>query len=105
MGSCNRLTSYILSVCAAEALVVVNGLLFIVDMGFNFVLLESDAYLVICKLQTNSEDLSDICVYTRKARDLVRLLAECQFAYLSKSRNRAAYVVAQVGMMKMSNLF
>lgn len=58
MGDCSRLTYQVPTIFTAEALVVVHGLRFALELGFLPIILEGDSRSVIQKLTGNSDDFS-----------------------------------------------
>lgn len=67
-------------------------------MEFRFVIIESDARALICKLKATSEDLSEINTFIYEATELSKWFLVCRFTYLARSRNWAMHTVAQDGM-------
>ncbi|MBA0700676.1 hypothetical protein Goari_027497 [Gossypium aridum] len=59
-GACSCITLQLPTAFAGEALAAVHGLRFALEIGFLFVILESDSKSVIQKLITSSEDLLEI---------------------------------------------
>ncbi|KAK5839643.1 hypothetical protein PVK06_008459 [Gossypium arboreum] len=104
MGACSQVTLVVSSVFAAKALVL-HGLRFVVDLGFRFVVLESDTWAVVQKLQTESNDFSEISALIWEAKGLSRAFLECRFAFLERSSNRFAHAVAQEGILRLEDGF
>ncbi|MBA0828363.1 hypothetical protein Goarm_013040 [Gossypium armourianum] len=65
---------------SAKALVVLHKLRIVVDLGFRFVVLESDA-----------------------RAGLSRAFLECRFAFLERSGNQFAHAVAQKGILRLED--
>ncbi|KAH1097609.1 hypothetical protein J1N35_014530 [Gossypium stocksii] len=105
MGACSQVTLVVSSVFSAKALVVLHGVRFVVDLGFRFVVLESDARAVVQKLQTESNDFSEISALIWEAKGLSRAFLECRFAFLERSGNWFAHAVVQECILRLEDGF
>ncbi|KAK5835337.1 hypothetical protein PVK06_011025 [Gossypium arboreum] len=86
------------AVVTAEALAVINGLQFALDLGFTKVILESDSRLVVQNIQQLSEDYSESRPFTWDAKNLVRKFNSCRFQFIARERNGAAHAMTVKGM-------
>lgn len=78
---------------------------FVAGLGFHYVELESEIRTIICKLQTNKEDLSKLRAYIDEVQDLHGIFATCCFGFLSRTGNGAAHEMAQFGMTRTTDGF
>ncbi|MBA0753984.1 hypothetical protein Gogos_005444 [Gossypium gossypioides] len=79
MGSGFKWHNLIRSVVIAEAIAVLHGLQFALDLGFTNVILESDSKPVIQNIQQTSEDYSESRPFTWNAKNLARNFSSCRF--------------------------
>nr|KJB20572.1 hypothetical protein B456_003G154500 [Gossypium raimondii] len=87
------------SMVIAEAIAVLDGLQFALDMGFSKVILESDSRLVVNNIQKSSEDYSESRPFTWDVKNLARKFLCCRFQFVAREGNGAAHalVVEDVG--------
>ncbi|MFQ6633748.1 hypothetical protein Gotur_012252 [Gossypium turneri] len=81
-----------------EAIAVLYGLQFALDMGFSKVILESDSRLVVNNIQKSSEDYSESRPFTRDVKNLARKFQCCRFQFIAREGNGAAHALAVEGM-------
>ncbi|MBA0557547.1 hypothetical protein Golob_014610 [Gossypium lobatum] len=100
-----RVTLPVSLVFVVETLAVLHMLRFVVDLGFQFVVLECDARTIVQMLQAESDDFFEISSLIWEVKGLSQLFLECRFAFLERSRNRTAYAVAEEGMSRLKDRF
>lgn len=79
MGSGFQRHNLVHSVVIAEALAVLHGIQFALDMGFSKVILESDSRLVVNNIQKSREDYSESRPFTWDTKNLARKFQCCRF--------------------------
>ncbi|KAK5824897.1 hypothetical protein PVK06_019684 [Gossypium arboreum] len=84
---------------------MIHSLQFAFELAFLLVILERDSRLLIQKLTTNSEDLSDINALIWEAKKFSKLFVVCQFNYIVRSGNKVAHAVAQDGLTRVEYCF
>nr|KJB09365.1 hypothetical protein B456_001G136500 [Gossypium raimondii] len=98
MGSEFQGHNLVYSVVIAEALVVLHGLQFALDLSFSNVILESDSRLVVNNIQKSSEDYSESRPFIWDVKNLARKFQRCRFQFIAREGNGAAHVMAIEGM-------
>ncbi|GMI93031.1 hypothetical protein like AT3G09510 [Hibiscus trionum] len=94
LGASSLLAYHIPSTFAAEAQAAICGLRLAADMGFRQIEVEGDSRAVVTKLQSDSDDPSDIGALISEAKGQTRRFQECRFLFRHRSRNRVAHALA-----------
>ncbi|MBA0755499.1 hypothetical protein Gogos_021255 [Gossypium gossypioides] len=105
MGSGFQRHNLVLSVVIAEAIAVLHGLQFALDMGFSRVILESDSRLVVNNIQKSSEDYSESRPFTWDVKNLARKFHCCRFQFVAREGNGAAHALVVEGMQAEGDSF
>ncbi|GMJ04392.1 hypothetical protein HRI_004108400 [Hibiscus trionum] len=79
---------------AAEAQATIKGLLLASDLGFSRIEVEGDSRSVITKLQSKSQDTSDIGALISEAKGLSRNFRVCNFLFRHRAGNSVAHALA-----------
>ncbi|KAK8579910.1 hypothetical protein V6N12_070211 [Hibiscus sabdariffa] len=96
LGSCFIPSVNISSSFAAEALAVIHGLCFALDLGCMHVVLESDSLTVISKLNSGVDDCSLLRPYIADAQLVAQTFFSCQFSFTPKSGNKVVHCLARL---------
>ncbi|KAK8502949.1 hypothetical protein V6N12_054174 [Hibiscus sabdariffa] len=97
LGSCFILSVNISSSFAAEALAVIHGLRFALDLGCMHVVLESDSLTVISKLKSGVDDCSLLRPYIADAQSVAQTFFSCHFSFTPRSGNKVAHCLVRLG--------
>ncbi|KAE8726288.1 hypothetical protein F3Y22_tig00007179pilonHSYRG00119 [Hibiscus syriacus] len=89
----------------AEALAVIHGLQFILDLGIRSIVVENDSGTIISKLNTKETDPSVIELTIGDAKFLANHLESCSFTFIGRQGNQAAHAVASTGFRSTSDRF
>ncbi|MBA0730305.1 hypothetical protein Golax_022682 [Gossypium laxum] len=98
MGSGFQRHNLVHSVVIAEAIAVLHGLQFTLDMGFPKVILESDLRLVVNNIQKLSEDYSETRPFTWDAKNLAKKFQCYRFQFIAREGNGAVHASAVEGI-------
>ncbi|KAK8613416.1 hypothetical protein V6N13_101178 [Hibiscus sabdariffa] len=80
-----------------EALAVIHGLRFALDLDCMHVVLESDSLTVIPKLKSGVDDCSLLRPYIADAQSVAQTFFSCQFSFTPRSGNKVAHCLAHLG--------
>lgn len=105
MGACSRLTLQSPTVFAAEALAVVHGLKFALNLSSQSVILKSDSSSVIQKLNASLEDILKISALIWEVKELSKLFSDCRFTFIVRPGNQVTHAMAQGGMSRTEDCF
>ncbi|KAH1073515.1 hypothetical protein J1N35_025843 [Gossypium stocksii] len=98
LGACSRTTYLVLFVFAADAIAVTHGLRFAYELRFLSVILEEDSKLVIEKICSDKEDLSEISVFIWEAKEFSKFFHSCCFQFVGRFANSTAHAMAKDGL-------
>ncbi|GMI89630.1 hypothetical protein like AT3G25270 [Hibiscus trionum] len=94
LGSGFRVNFHIPSCFSAEALAIVQGLLFALDVGFHDVHIESDSKSSISRANSRTSNFSEMRPYTYYAKRLTSCFSSCIFSFIGRKGNRATHAMA-----------
>ncbi|KAL4363965.1 hypothetical protein GQ457_04G016290 [Hibiscus cannabinus] len=99
LGSCFIPSCNISSPFAAEALAVIHGLRFALELGCMHVVLESDSLTTISKLKSGVDDCSLLRPYIADAQSMAQAFYSCRFSFTPRSGNEVAHCLARLGQV------
>ncbi|KAK9010079.1 hypothetical protein V6N11_036596 [Hibiscus sabdariffa] len=97
LGSCFIPSGNISSLFAAEALAVIHGLRFALELGCMHVVLESDSLTTISKLKSGVDDCSLLRPYIADAQSMAQAFYSCHFSFTPRNGNEVAHCLARLG--------
>ncbi|KAL4311287.1 hypothetical protein GQ457_01G023050 [Hibiscus cannabinus] len=104
LSSCQAHSS-ISTVFMAEALAVLHGLQFTLNLSFTRVILESDLRTIIQKLQSGEDDHSCVSSTIWYIIYLSKYFMDCRFSFTPRGGNRVVYALAKLGLSSAEDCF
>ncbi|KAK5802518.1 hypothetical protein PVK06_030118 [Gossypium arboreum] len=99
------MNSNIPSAFAAEAVACLQGLQLGLHLGLREVEVEGDSRTVICKLQVEQEDRSEISVFINDSKKLSLGFQTCVFLFTNRDVNKVAHLIASEGIRRRESTY
>ncbi|MBA0771238.1 hypothetical protein Gotri_019728 [Gossypium trilobum] len=98
LGSGFRVHHLVGTVALAEAIALLHGVQFASEMGFRYVIAESDSRLVINNINSKEDDYSETRPLTWDLKALTRNFSECRFQFVAREGSSVAHAMAEEGL-------
>ncbi|KAG8479649.1 hypothetical protein CXB51_029410 [Gossypium anomalum] len=93
------------SVAFAEAIALLHDVQFASEMGFRYVIAESDSRLVINNINSKEDDYSETRPLTWDLKASTRNFSECRFQFVAREGNSVAHAMAEEGLRRLEDCF
>ncbi|MBA0619363.1 hypothetical protein Godav_028548 [Gossypium davidsonii] len=98
LGSGFRVHHLVGTVALAEAIALLHGVQFASEMGFRYVIAESDSRLVINNINSKEDDYSETRPLTWDLKASTRNFSECRFQFVAREGSSVAHAMAEEGL-------
>ncbi|KAK5787057.1 hypothetical protein PVK06_041708 [Gossypium arboreum] len=105
LGSEFRVHHLVRTVALAEAIALLHGVQFASEMGFRYVIAESDSRVVINKINSKEDNYSETRPLTWDLKASTRNFSECRFQFVAREGNSDAHAMAEEGLRRLEDCF
>ncbi|KAH1084160.1 hypothetical protein J1N35_023921 [Gossypium stocksii] len=105
LGSGFRVHHLVGTVVLAEATALLHGVQFASEIGFRYVIAESDSRLFINNVNSKEDDYSETRPLTWDLKASTRNFSECHFQFVVRERNSVTHATTEEGLRRLEDCF